>query len=147
MQGWRFFQKPVGLELYFLKPELTFTFFLFIFFLAKQDGSYWSSFYRAGLSSIGNQTPPSTAENNDCSDSGNYYFSRSAVAVLRQSNSHRRTGTKRSPAFTAGRSGEKYCERETAGKKYKSALAFLIQGQSANGANPDGCAKEQPLKK
>ena len=34
MQGWRFFQKPVGLELYFLKPELTFTFFLFIFFVA-----------------------------------------------------------------------------------------------------------------
>ena len=34
MKGWRFFQKPVGLELYFLKPELTFTFFLFIFFIA-----------------------------------------------------------------------------------------------------------------
>ena len=36
MQGWRFFQKPVGLELYFLKPELTFTFFFFIFFLFNE---------------------------------------------------------------------------------------------------------------
>ena len=32
MKGWRFFQKPVGLELYFLKPELTFTFFFLFFF-------------------------------------------------------------------------------------------------------------------
>ena len=31
LQGWRFFQKPVGHELYFLKPELKFAFF-FIFF-------------------------------------------------------------------------------------------------------------------
>lgn len=29
--GWRFYQKPAGLELYFLKPELIFTFF-FLFF-------------------------------------------------------------------------------------------------------------------
>ncbi|SHM22853.1 hypothetical protein SAMN05216269_103142 [Flavobacterium xinjiangense] len=35
MQRWRFFQKPVGLELYFLKPELTFTFFFLFFF---EDG-------------------------------------------------------------------------------------------------------------
>jgi len=35
MKGWRFFQKPVGLELYFLKPELSFAFFFFIFF---EDG-------------------------------------------------------------------------------------------------------------
>lgn len=27
--GWRFYQKPGGLELYFLKPELTFTFFFY----------------------------------------------------------------------------------------------------------------------
>jgi len=32
------------------------------------------------------------------------------------------------------------------GKKYKSAIAFLDLGQSANGANPNGWAKEQPLK-
>jgi hypothetical protein len=32
--------------------------------------------------------------------------------------------------------------------KYKNQpLAFLDLGQSDNGANPDGCAKEQPLKK
>ena len=31
--GWRFYQKPGGLELYFLKPELIFTFF-FLFFVA-----------------------------------------------------------------------------------------------------------------
>ncbi|MBF4471758.1 hypothetical protein [Flavobacterium sp. HJJ] len=30
--GWRFYQKPGGPELYFLKPELSFTFFFFIFF-------------------------------------------------------------------------------------------------------------------
>jgi hypothetical protein len=29
--GWRFYQKPVGLELYFLKPELNFTFFCLFF--------------------------------------------------------------------------------------------------------------------
>ena len=32
MKGWRFYQKPEGLELYYLKPERIFTFFLFIFF-------------------------------------------------------------------------------------------------------------------
>jgi hypothetical protein len=32
--GWRFYQKPAGLELYFLKPELTFTFFFLFFFVA-----------------------------------------------------------------------------------------------------------------
>ena len=37
MEGWRFFQKPGGLELYFLKPELNFTFFFFIF---CPDGCY-----------------------------------------------------------------------------------------------------------
>ena len=31
MQGWIFFQKPVGLELYFLKPELKFAFFFYFF--------------------------------------------------------------------------------------------------------------------
>jgi hypothetical protein len=30
--GWRFYQKPAGPELYFLKPELSFTFFLLFFF-------------------------------------------------------------------------------------------------------------------
>lgn len=44
-------------------------------------------------------------------------------------------------------SGLKGCERVTAGKKYKSATAFLIPMQSDNGANPDGWANEQPLKK
>jgi hypothetical protein len=32
--GWRFYQKPGGPELYFLKPKLSFTFF-FLFFLAE----------------------------------------------------------------------------------------------------------------
>jgi hypothetical protein len=32
------------------------------------------------------------------------------------------------------------------GKKYKSALAIFDLGQSANGANPNGREKEQPLK-
>jgi len=31
MKRWRFFQKPKGLELYFFKLELSFTFFFFIF--------------------------------------------------------------------------------------------------------------------
>ena len=60
MHGWRFFKKPVGLELYFLKPKLTFTFFLFIFLW--QDISC----------GIGNQTPPSTGTKNKWSVSGNY---------------------------------------------------------------------------
>jgi hypothetical protein len=65
--GWRFFQKPVGLELYFLKPELKFTFF-FIFFVA---GCFLISFLRDVSVEIGNQTPPSTARNEaKCSDSG-----------------------------------------------------------------------------
>jgi hypothetical protein len=104
MRGWRFFQKPVGLELYFLKPERTFTFFFLFFFRRLM---LWFSTFRGSSYETGNQTPPSTAENNDCSDSGNYYFSRSAVAGLRQSNSRPRPGTKRSPAFSAGRSVEK----------------------------------------
>ena len=36
--GWRFLLKPVGLELFFLKPELTFTFFyLFFYFPLNRD--------------------------------------------------------------------------------------------------------------
>jgi len=43
---------------------------------------------------------------------------------------------------------EKNCwERETVGKIKTVALVFLDLGQSVNGANPDGCEKEQPLKK
>ena len=91
--GWRFYQKPGGLELYFLKPELTFTFFLFIFFIA---GCFLLTLLWDASFGIGNQTPPSTAENNDCSVSGNYCFSRSEVAVLRQSNSHARPRIQRS---------------------------------------------------
>ena len=53
----------------------------------------------ASFLSQGNQTPPSTAENDDCSDSGNHYLSRSAVTGLWQSNSHGRTGTESTPAF------------------------------------------------
>lgn len=57
MKGWRFSQKPVGLELYFLKLKLNFTFF-FIFFLSRVFlfSFFWERFY-----GIGNQTPPSTA--------------------------------------------------------------------------------------
>jgi len=55
MRGWRFFQKPVGLELYFLKPELSFTFFfLFFFSVGVLAFLFWGRFY-----GIGNQTPPS----------------------------------------------------------------------------------------
>lgn len=59
------------------------------------------------------ETPPSTAAKNGVFTE---FFVRSEVAVLRQSNSHRRTGTERSL-----RSGEKYCERETAGIQFKVA--------------------------
>ena len=53
-----------------------------------------------------------------CSDSGIVAeWMRSEVAVLRQSDSHRRTGTERSL-----RSEEKDCERETAGKNYNAAV-------------------------
>jgi hypothetical protein len=64
-------------------------------------------------------------------------------AVLRQSNSHARPRTERS-----------FCEVERRassvkrrGKNKSQPLAFLIQMQSDSGANPDGWAKEQPLKK
>ena len=40
----------------------------------------------------------------------------------------------------------KNCERGTARKKFKSALAFLDLGQSFSGANRDGWLKEQPPK-
>ena len=40
MWGWRFFKKPAGPELYFLKSELSFTFF-FLFFFRLQDGYYY----------------------------------------------------------------------------------------------------------
>jgi hypothetical protein len=60
------------------------------------------------------ETPPSTAAKNGVFTE---FFVRSEVAVLRQSNSHRRTGTQRSL-----RSGEKYCERVTAGKQFNAAL-------------------------
>jgi len=46
------------------------------------------------------------------------YFLRSDVAVLRQLTRYRRTGTQRSL-----RSGEQYCERETAGKKLTAGHA------------------------
>jgi len=47
-----------------LKPELTFTFLFFIFFV-----------WERGVSTvIGNQTPPSTAAENNCSDSGDYFM-------------------------------------------------------------------------
>jgi hypothetical protein len=37
-RGWRFYQKPGGLELYFLKPELIFTFFFYFLTKAVVDG-------------------------------------------------------------------------------------------------------------
>jgi hypothetical protein len=39
-----FFQKPGGLELYFLKPELTFTFFFLFFSCISKHSRYCSSF-------------------------------------------------------------------------------------------------------
>jgi hypothetical protein len=91
-----------------------------------------------------NQTPPSTAENDDCSGSGNYYYSRSAVAGLRQSNSHLK------PRIAAGEERDAKWRSKSVkrrGENKRQPEAFLDLGQSANGANPDGCAKEQPLKK
>ena len=38
----------------------------------------------------------------------------------------------------------KDCERVTARKKFKLALAFLDSGQSVSGANRDGWLREQP---
>jgi hypothetical protein len=92
---------------------------------------------------IGNQTPPSTAENSKRNVSGAYYFSRSEVAVLRQSNSHARPRMKRSDSEVECRDSSV----KRRGKNISQPLAFLDLGQSANGANSDGCAKEQPLKK
>ena len=82
-----------------------------------------------------------------CSDSGIVaQWMRSAVAVLRQSNSHHRHGNERSDSESESRG----CERVTAGKELKATAffqaVFLDLGQSDNGANPDGWAKEQPLK-
>jgi hypothetical protein len=71
---WRFFQKPGGLELYFLKPELSFTFFLFIFFPRVQDVSCQHFFFWDSSCISGNQTPPSTGAKNNCSDSGDYFL-------------------------------------------------------------------------
>ncbi|TRX01387.1 hypothetical protein [Flavobacterium gawalongense] len=46
-RGWRFFLKPVGLELvFFIKPELTFTFFFYFFF---EDGCCCLAFCRGVL--------------------------------------------------------------------------------------------------
>ena len=85
---------------------------IFFFFFSRNCTIVLLRFFRGLCYGNRNLTPPSTAENDDCSGSGNYYLSRSAVAGLRQSNSRQRTGTERSLW-----SGEKYCERETAGKK------------------------------
>jgi len=65
---------------------------------------------------LGNQTPPSTGEK--LMERSGIYFLRSEVAVLRQLTRHRRTGAQRSL-----RSGEKDCERETAGKKLTAGHA------------------------
>ena len=67
---------------------------------------------------------------------------RSDMAVLRQSNSHARPRTQRSPCGVERRASSV----KRRGKNKRQPLAFLDLGQSANGANPDGCAKEQPLK-
>ena len=87
--------------------------------------------------------PQAPQKKNNCRDSGNVFFSRSVVAVLRQSNSHRRTGTECS--YSEMESSTASVKRRE--KNKSQPLAFLDLGQSANGANPDGCAKEQPLKK
>jgi hypothetical protein len=65
------------------------------------------------------------------------------VAVLRQSNSHARPRTERS-FYEVERRASSVQRR---GKNKSQPLAFLIQMQSDSGANPDGWAKEQPLKK
>jgi len=53
-------------------------------------------------------------------------------------------GRERSVVYGVERSTVSVIRR---GKCKRQPLAFLDLGQSANGANPDGCAKEQPLKK
>jgi len=84
----------------------------------------------ASFLSQGNQTPPSTAENNDCSDSGNYYFSRSAVAVLRQSNSHHRHGNGTQYRFFGTEYREVDMSVKRRGKNISQPLAYLDLGQS-----------------
>jgi hypothetical protein len=88
-----------------LKPELTFTFFLFIFFVT---GCFLCGlFFGMFLLESAIKHPQAPQKKNNCSFLAEIIiFSRSDVAVLRQSNSHPRPGTKRSPAFSAGRSGE-----------------------------------------
>jgi hypothetical protein len=51
--GWRFYQKPAGPELYFLKPELSFTFFL-LFFLSRM---FLISFFGKVLMEMAINTP------------------------------------------------------------------------------------------
>ena len=72
--GWRFFQKPGGLELYFLKPELSFTFFLFVFFSSWNGWFLMALLFLGSPCIIGNQTPPSTGAKNKRSDSGDYFL-------------------------------------------------------------------------
>lgn len=70
-------------------------------------------------------------------------FSEERPAVLRQLTRHRRMGTQRSL-----RSGEQYCERETAGKKLKTdrfLRANLDLSQTKCG-NPDGAGKAATAK-
>jgi hypothetical protein len=122
--GWRFFQKPVGLELYFLKPELTFTFFLFIFFVA--GCSLCGLLYGMFLLESAIKHPQAPQKKMIVAIAEIIIFRGAKSAVLRQSNSHGRTGTERS-----------FCEveRSTAsvkrrGKNISQPLAFLDLGQS-----------------
>ena len=116
----------------------TYLYFLFIYFFCSRMFLVWSFFWDASFG-IGNQTPPSTATKNGVFTE---FFVRSDVAVLRQSNSHARPRTERSLCEVERRDSSV----KRRGKNISQPLAFLDLGQSANGANPDGCAKEQPLK-
>ena len=100
---------------------------IFFFFFSRNCTIVLLKFFGGRCYGSSNQTPPSTAENDDCSVSGNYYFSRSAVAGLRQSNSRLK------PRIAAGEERDAKWRRKSVkrrGKNIRQPEAFLDLGQS-----------------
>ena len=99
---------------------------IFFFFFSGNCISVLVEFFRERSYENGNQTPPSTAENNKRNASGDYYFSRSAVAGLRQSNSLLK------PRIAAGEERDAKWRRKSVkrrGKNIRQPEAYLDLGQ------------------
>jgi hypothetical protein len=90
--GWRFYQKPGGPELYFLKPELTFTLF-FLFFFSRMLLRMVAKVLME--TAIKHPQAPQGAKKVVPLFWGKELFlwMRSVVAGLRQSNCHHRRGS------------------------------------------------------